>query len=112
MQSYLIAKAGTQCDPKCIDAVLRRWATVWPLYSTADALQEVALTTLPLRTRSRRGLSRVLLPTVWADDEDVVSYVANRHATGELNGDGNNADCGTDAGRREYAIVVGDSWGV
>lgn len=42
VQAYFVEKAGTQFDPQCIDAVLRRWAAVSALYSTPHELQHVA----------------------------------------------------------------------
>jgi putative two-component system response regulator len=42
VQAYFVEKAGTQFDPQCIDAVLRRWSAVAALYSTPHELQHVA----------------------------------------------------------------------
>jgi putative two-component system response regulator len=42
VRAYFVDKAGTQFDPNCIEAVLRRWEAVSALYGTPAALQDVA----------------------------------------------------------------------
>ena len=42
VRSYFVEKAGSQFDPQCIEAVLRRWEAVSKIYGTPDGLQQVA----------------------------------------------------------------------
>jgi putative two-component system response regulator len=42
VRSYFIEKAGSQFDPVCVEAVVRRWTDVAALYSPASCLRDVA----------------------------------------------------------------------